>query len=243
MSFDTDRPGAKAPGLQLSEEIDRLWEGGPKYRQTAGVFPLSSDTAWLGAFVRLSGAKRFCDLGCGGGALSLQLLGRRPTLSACGMDILPEAVLSANENLRLNGWSGAFYADDLRNWRKYFQPGSFDLVVTNPPYYPASGGVAAGERGAARTESCSIAEICVSAAGLLHEGGRFCIVYPPFRLSELLVSMTEAKLEPKRIQFVMKNIHTEPCAVLVEGIRNGGMGLRIQPPILTEDEPCPENSI
>lgn len=244
MSFDTQRPGAKAPGQQLSGDIDRLWENGPVYRQARGVFPLSSDTAWLGGFVRLSGVRRFCDLGCGGGALSLQLLGRKPSLIACGMDILPEAVLSAEENLRLNGWTGEFYTGDLRDWKTHFRPGSFDLVATNPPYYPVSGGIAPGERGIARTESCSPAELCEAAAGLLHEGGRFCIVYPPFRLNELLNAMTATKLEPKRIQLVMKNIHTEPCAVLAEGVRNGGLGLRILPPILTEENaPCPENSI
>lgn len=243
MSFDTDRPGAKAPGLQLSGGIDSLWEGGPAYRQAEGVFPLSSDTAWLGEFIRLSGVKRFCDLGCGGGALSLQLLGRKPSLIACGMDILPEAVRSAEDNLRLNGWTGEYYCGDLRDWKVHFRPGSFDLVVTNPPYYPRSGGTAAGERGTARTERCTVSELCEAASGLLHEGGRFCAVYPPFRLGELLTAMTAARLEPKRLQLVMKNVYKEPCAVLAEGIRNGGTGLRILPPILTEDTPCPENSI
>ena len=244
MSFDTHRPGAKAPGLQLSGDIDRLWVDGPAYRQVPGVFPLSSDTAWLGGFVRLSGVTRFCDLGCGGGALSLQLLGRKTTLSACGMDILPEAVSATEENLRLNGWKGEYYAGDLRDWKTHFRPGSFDLAVTNPPYFPISGGVAQGERGTARTESCSLAELCEAASGLLHEGGRFCIVYPPFRLNELLNAMTVVGLEPKRLQLVMKNIHSEPCAVLAEGIRNGGTGLRVLPPILTEEnKPCPENSI
>lgn len=244
MSFDSDRPGAKAPGLQLSGNYDRLWEGGPIYRRAEGVFPLSSDTAWLGAFVRLGSVKRFCDLGCGGGALSLQLLGRKPSLTACGMDILPEAVRSAEENLYLNGFTGDYYTGDLRAWKAHFRPGSFDLAVTNPPYFPISGGVAHGERGTARTESCSLTELCEVASGLLHEGGRFSIVYPPFRLNELLNAMTKVRLEPKRLQLVMKNIHSEPSAVLAEGIRNGGKGLRVLPPILTEEnKPCPENSI
>ena len=193
--------------------------------------------------MRLSGVRRFCDLGCGGGALSLQLLGRKPSLQAAGMDILPEAVGATEENLRLNGMTGEYHIGDLREWRSFFQPGSFDLVATNPPYYPSSGGIAAGERGMARTESCTPRELCDAAAGLLHEGGRFCVVYPPFRLSELLTAMSAAGLEPKRLQFIMKNTKTEPCAILAEGIRGGGIGLRILPPILTEEASCPENSI
>lgn len=225
-------------------EPDRLWYGGPVYRQLPNVFPLSSDTAWLGAFVRLGNAKRFCDLGCGGGALSLQLLGRKGTLRAAGMDISPEAVAATWENLRLNGFDGDYYVGDLRDWGAHFRPGSFDLVVTNPPYFPDTGRTAAGNRGLARTERCSLPELCAAAASLLHEGGRFCLIFQPERLSELLCAMTDAGLEPKRLQFVLKNMQSEPSAVLAEGIKGGGRGLRIQPPILTaEVASCPESSI
>ncbi len=225
-------------------EPDRLWDNGPLYRQAPDVFPLSSDTAWLGAFVRLGSVRRFCDLGCGGGALSLQLLGRKGSLEACGMDISSAAVDAALENLGLNGFSGSYYCGDLRGWRDHFRPGSFDLVCTNPPYFPETGKRASGARGAARTESCTLAELCEAASALLHEGGRFCIVYQPERLSELLCAMTEAKLEPKRLQLVMKDMKSEPSALLAEGIKGGGKGLRIQPPILTSEvAECPENSI
>ena len=139
-------------------DLDRLWPGGPLYRQREGVFPLSSDTAWLGAFVRLNGVKTACDLGCGGLALGLQLLGRRPSIRLCALDILPEAVEAARENAALNGFSPEILCGDLREAPGLFRPGSFDLVVSNPPYHPRSGGVAPGARGVARQESCSPAE-------------------------------------------------------------------------------------
>lgn len=231
-------------GLNYVMELDSLWKGGPKYLQAPNVFPLSSDTAWLGAFVRLSGVKRFCDLGCGGGALSLQLLGRKGTLEAGGMDISAEAVAAARENLRMNGFAGEFVCCDLRDWKSHFRPGSYDLVVTNPPYFPDTGRKAAGARGDARTESCALPELCTAAASLIHEGGRFCIVFQPVRLSELCCAMTDAGIEPKRLQFVLKDTESEPSAILLEGIKGGGKGLRILPPKLTaEVAPCPENSI
>jgi hypothetical protein len=39
-------------------QYDELWKGGPKYMQEQGVFPLGSDSAWLGGFVSLSGLRR-----------------------------------------------------------------------------------------------------------------------------------------------------------------------------------------
>ena len=220
----------------MEKDLDRLWPGGPLYRQFEGVFPLSSDTAWLGAFVRLGRAKTVCDLGCGGGALSLQLLGRKPALRVSALDILPEAAAAAKHNASLNGFEMDVRCGDLRHWRLFFAPGSFDLAVSNPPYWKRSGASAAGSRGVARQESCSPSELCAAAAGLLRRRGKFCLVYPPERLGELICAMTEAGLEPKRLRLVHKDASSAPCAALLEGVLGGGKGLEILPPLFTEEE-------
>ena len=222
----------------METKLDELWPGGPHYRQFEGVFPLSSDTAWLGAFVRLGRTETVCDLGCGGGALSLQLLGRKPSLKVSALDILPEAAEAAKVNAALNGFDMDIRCGDLRDWRSFFSPGSFDLVVSNPPYWK-EGTAAVGNRGTARQESCGVSELCRAAAGLTRQRGRFCLVYPPERLGELICAMTEAGLEPKRLQMVHKDAVGAPCAVLLEGIRGGGKGLRILPPLFTEGERKP----
>lgn len=222
------------PTNNMEQAIDCLWPGGPHYRQFPGVFPLSSDTAWLGAFVRLAGVETVCDLGCGGGALSLQLWGRKPSLRISGLEILPQAAEAARMNAALNGCEMEVVCDDLRAWRAHFRPGGFDLVVSNPPYFPRSGGVAPGSRGTARQESCPPEELCAAAAGLVRVRGRVCLVYPPERLSELMCAMTGAGLEPKRLRLVHKDAQTPPSAALVEGVRGGGKGLQVLPPLLLD---------
>ncbi len=217
-------------------EPDELWPGGPKYLRREGVFPLSSDTAWLGEFVRLTGVKTACDLGCGGLALGLQLLGRRPAIALSAIDILPEAVEAAKANAALNGFSPEIVCGDLREAARLFRPRSFDLVVSNPPYYTRSGGIAGGGRGIARQESCTPAELCAAAAALLRERGRFCLVYPPERLSEMMTAMTAAGLEPKRFRLVHRDALAAPCAALLEGVLGGGKGLGVLPPLLLKEE-------
>ncbi len=220
----------------MDARLDRLWPGGPLYRQFEGVFPLSSDTGWLGAFVRLGRMKTVCDLGCGGGALSLQLLGRKPSLKVSALDILPEAAEAAKYNAALNGFPLDVRCGDLRHWRRFFPPGSFDLAVSNPPYWKLTSPAAEGGRGTARRESCPPQELCQAAAGLLHQRGRFCLVYPPERLGELICAMTAAGLEPKRLRLVHKDAVSAPCAALLEGVRGGGKGLEVMPPLLTGEE-------
>ena len=216
--------------------LDRLWPQGPLYRQFDGVFPLSSDTAWLGAFVHLGRAKMVCDLGCGGGALSLQLLGRKSTLRVSALDILPEAAEAAKYNFALNSFEAEVRCGDLRDWRSFFSPESFDLVVSNPPYWKPESPAAAGSRGVARRESCTPAELCRAAGGLLRQRGKFCLVYPPERLAELICAMAEAGLEPKRLRLVHKDAAGKPCAALLEGVKGGGKGLEILPPLLSGEE-------
>ena len=220
----------------MDMQLDQLWPGGPLYRQYEGVFPLSSDTAWLGAFVRLGRAKTACDLGCGGGALSLQLLGRKPALRMSALDILPEAAEAAQSNAALNGYALDVRCGDLRDWRRFFPPGSFDLVVSNPPYWKQSAPAAGGSRGIARRESCTPEELCRAAAGMARQRGRFCLVYPPERLGELICAMAAAGLEPKRLRLVHKDTASAPCAALVEGVKGGGKGLEVMPPLLTGEE-------
>ena len=220
----------------MDMQLDQLWPGGPLYRQYEGVFPLSSDTAWLGAFVRLGRAKTACDLGCGGGALSLQLLGRKPSLQMSALDILPEAAEAAKLNAALNGHALDVRCGDLRDWRRFFPPGSFDLVVSNPPYWKQSVPAAGGSRGIARRESCAPEELCRAASGLLRQRGKFCLVYPPERLGELICAMATAGLEPKRLRLVHKDTVSAPCAALLEGVKGGGKGLEVMPPLLTGEE-------
>jgi len=225
-------PGASAPGPELYP-TDHLWPDGPLYRAYPGVFPLSSDSAWLGDFIRLKGVKTVCDLGCGGGTLLLQVLGRKPGLSVSGIDILPQAVRAARDNLSLNGFSGDILCGDIRSCDTLFRRSAYDLVVSNPPYFPQSSDQAEGARGIARTESCSLNDLCLAAAHLLHPGGRFCLVFTPGRLSELFCALSHVGLEPKRLRLVMKNADVPPCAALVESISGGGVGLDIQPPLFT----------
>ncbi|MBQ3703450.1 MAG: methyltransferase [Oscillospiraceae bacterium] len=220
-------------------EAELLWPGGPRLLQAAH-FRLGTDCVLLADFVNTSGAKRGIDLGCASGALMLLLLERAPGLCMTGLEIVPEAASLARENMALNGFEtrGEIVTGDIREYRALFRAGSFDLVVCNPPYFPQGSGAlpSDADRAAARSELlCTLPELCAAAAYLLHTGGRAFFVHRPERLSELLVCMTAAGLEPKRLRLVCSDAEKAPSLVLVEGRRGGKPGLTIEPSLYLYD--------
>lgn len=216
-----------------------LWPGGPRLLQAAH-FRLGTDCVLLADFVNTAGARRGIELGCASGAAMLLLLTRSPALRMTGLEIVPEAAALARENMALNAFSerGEIITGDIRDHRALFRAGSFDLLVCNPPYFPQGSGALPrnGERAAARSELlCTLPEICAAAAYLLRTGGRAGFVHRPERLSELLVSLTAAGLEPKRLRLVCKDASAAPSLVLVEARRGGRPGLRAEPSLCLQN--------
>ncbi len=229
-------PGFSASMDDRAWGAEELWPGGPRYIQEPGLFPLSSDTAWLGSFLRFGGVEQALDLGCGGGALSLQMLGRRPGLRVTGVDILPRAAERTRLNGALNGWEIRTVCGDIRELDRLFPAESFDLAAGNLPYYPdSSPGSSDLRRDQARRESCPPGDLCRAAARVLRTGGRFALVYPPERLTDLMTAMRAAGLEPKRLRLVQKR-EKPPCAVLLEGRKGAKPGLEIEPTLPVGEE-------
>jgi release factor glutamine methyltransferase len=72
------------------------------------------------------------DVGCGSGAIAVTLSLERG-LPVVAADISPEALAVASENARRFGADVRFVCADVLD---AFAAGSFDLVVSNPPYVP-----------------------------------------------------------------------------------------------------------
>ena len=214
-----------------------LCPGGLSFVCDDGLFQPSTDSFLLGSFPRLKPGLRVCDLGSGTGLLGLLLFQRQRALSVTGVELLPDAVRLAEQAAARNGLADRliFRRGDLRKIRGLLPAGGFDLVVCNPPYYPAGSGRLPETEAlrAARSETgCTLEDICTAAAWLLRWGGSFCLVHKPERLTDLLCAMREAALEPKRLRFVCSKPGAAPSLVLAEGRRGGRPGLTVEPPLL-----------
>lgn len=188
------------------------------------VFPLGGDALALGDFASVKPGWRVCDLGTGSGALLLLLARRAENLSLTGIDIDPLAARTARENLEQNGLAGEIIAGDLR--KTSLPAGGFDLAVSNPPYFPVGSG---GSGSPARSEAlCSLEELCAAAARLVKNGGRFALCHRPERLADVICALRAHGLEPKRLRLVSHGPGHPPSLLLIEAVRQGKPGLRVE---------------
>ena len=120
------------------------------------VFPLGGDSLALGEFVTVKPRQQVCDLGTGSGALLLLLARRTEGLSLTGVELDPLSARTAQNNLDANGLAGEIIEGDLR--RAALPAGSFDLVLSNPPYFPVDAGTSGGHFRS--EENCTLEELC-----------------------------------------------------------------------------------
>jgi len=217
------------------ERTDRLWPDGPLFYFDDSLFAPGTDSFLLASFTRTRSGERVCDLGAGTGLLGLLLLARQPELELHNVEIQEAALALAEKTYAANGSAAAQHHADLRALDGILSPGSFNLVISNPPYFKAGSGqqAATAARQTAREENtCTVDDLCRAAARLLRWGGRFSVVYRPERLTDLLCAMRKYGMEPKRLRMVQNTASAAPSLILVEGKRGGKSGLVIEPPLI-----------
>ena len=200
-------------------------------------FPLSTDSMLLASFVRP--ARKMADLGSGCGTLGLLLCAKDASVTVRGIELNQSAHLRALENIEVNRLQERLFSQmgDVREIRALFSAGSFDGVMSNPPYFPVGSGKASEKHAQARSEeTLSLRQLCEAAAWLLPTGGRFSLVHLPGRLCDVLCELRRVGLEPKRLQWVRHKPNAPSCLFLIEAVRGGKPGLRYEPDLIEFDE-------
>ena len=226
---------ADTGGLRLDVVNDDL-----KLYQYRDGLTFGTDALLLAAYVRGDDKAEAVEFGGGTGIVSLLLAVRRKVKSILSLEIQKEYADLIGQNAAENGLSDRVtgVCCDLRD--KSACPGTFDLVVTNPPYLKAGAGLPnrSDKKNAARRELAGdIFDFCRAAGEKLKTGGRFVCVYLPDRLPDLLCAMREAGIEAKRMTVVSSDPSSLPSLVLVEGRRGGAPGMKLTRPLfLYRDE-------
>ena len=208
-------------------EMKELWPGGILY---AGD-PVGADSLALADFAGAVQAERICDLGCGC-AVVLLLLGReKPSARLFGVELRTSAAAQARDCVRANGFTDR--CEILTgDWRSVgLTGGGMDLVVSNPPYFPAgAGGVPDDpDRAAMRVESSSVRELCAQAARLLRPGGSFCLVHRCARMAEVFDALRSAGLEPRELRLMAADGDSRPRVFLCRAQKGAAPGLTVSP--------------
>lgn len=223
------------------ENIRRDPLGGGKIIYVSDSHTFGTDAVLLADFAMARKRDNALDLGTGCGIIPLLWLSGEATAHATGLEIDPAAVALGEKSAEENGWSEklSFINADLREIKTVLKCESFDLITCNPPYFKAESGFISPEnaRANARTElTCTIDDVCRAAALVLKYGGRFCMCHRPERLTDVLLSMRQHKIEPKRLRFVQDRAGKAPWLFLVEGRKGSKSSLEIQAPLIMKND-------
>lgn len=116
-------------GMSEKQEIFTLMGG--RVRMRRGFYNPTSDAVWLAAYVP-DDAKTVLDVGIGSGGVSLCILANHPDAHITGIDISDDMLSAASDNIELNRHSIELIKANIMTWRTNR---TFDIVVTNPPYF------------------------------------------------------------------------------------------------------------
>lgn len=228
--------------LKEGERLDDLQRNHYRIIQNPRKFCFGMDAVLLSGFVRIGPGETVLDMGTGTGIIPLLLAAKTDAAALTGLEIQEESVDMARRSVALNELQERvrICQGDMKEASALFGAGSFDVVTSNPPYMIEGHGLVnpASPKAIARHEVlCSFEDVARETAKLLKPGGRFFLVHRPFRLSEIMVTLSRYQLEPKRMQLVYPYVDKEPNMVLLEAVRGGNPRLAVEKPLIVYKKP------
>jgi tRNA1Val (adenine37-N6)-methyltransferase len=226
----------------LDETLDTLFEGRLRVYQSRAGYRFSLDAVLLAHFAAIREGDKAADLGAGNGAIALMLAYLHPCTRITAIEIQPAMIQRARRNVVLNGLAQriSIVSGDVRAPGTLPGPGSFDIVVCNPPYRgPLSGRVSPNpEKRIARHEfEGALTDFLEAGSVLLKRRGRLALVYPAFRAVDVLAFMRAAGIEPRRVRTVHSSSDSAASLILAEGVKGGKCDLAVQAPLMIYDQP------
>ncbi|MCF8065398.1 MAG: methyltransferase [Desulfarculaceae bacterium] len=231
------KDSSASPGGRGSQTThDRL---GPHYlEQPAQGFRFAIDSVLLADFATTAGGP-VADLGAGCGVLCVLLAARGLAGPFSALEIDPLAAGCCERNFSRAGLDGRVLAHDLSQPHPGLKPGSFALVISNPPFgRPGRGRLSPDPaRARARHELALTAEdLWQRAKELLAPGARLALCWPPSRLPQALAGLTALGLAPRRLRLVHGRVELPAKICLIEAVKDGGEELGVEPPLIVYDQ-------
>lgn len=213
-----------------------------KIVQDDNYFNFSLDSVLLPNFVKINkNTKNILDLGCGNAPITM-ILSTMTDAELYGIELQKEIYDLAMESLKINKLDNRIKIinDNIKNLDKYFKLNTFDVIVSNPPYFKIDEKSNVNEciqKTIARHEiEITLSDLVSVAKRYLNNNGTFAIVHRTDRLIEIIEEFRKNNIEPKRMRLIYPKEGKESNMVLIEGRKNGKPGLKILSPLYVHDE-------
>lgn len=186
-------------------------------RQDRCGMKVGTDGVLLGAWA--SGGRRILDVGTGTGLIALMMAQRFPDAEVYGIDLDTEAVEQARENVRASVFAPR--VNIVHAAVQDYADGTFDAIVSNPPYFEHSLKNPDKQRAVARhTDTLSYRDLIQAANRLLSADGHLSLVLPTDVLSSVESECAIYGFFSTIRLFIKTNSLKQPKRVLLEVSRN-----------------------
>lgn len=206
---------------------------GIKIVQDSDGFKFSLDSVLLANFVTLNkSTKKIMDIGSGNGIIPI-LLSLKTDAHIDGVEIQREGYLNSLESIKLNKMDNiSIFNDDIKDFYKTLESDTYDVVVSNPPYFMGNiHNINEMKKIARHSLSLDYKDVIVISKKILKNNGLLSIVHRPENLMDILMFMRSNNIEPKKIRFVYPYKGKNANILLVEGAKNGKPGLKVMDPL------------
>lgn len=184
-----------------------------RVQQDRCAMKISTDAVLLGSLAQNPSPSQILDIGTGTGVIALMLAQRFPEAQVTALEIDRAAATQADENFKESP-----FAERLKlipsSLQEFSTDWSFDLIVSNPPYFPDHLKSSDPKRNLAlHTDSLSFEALLHHASQLLTPSGQFWVILPPRQMGDFCKLAEEALLFPNsKIQIqdtTSKPVHRE----------------------------------
>jgi len=185
-------------------------------RQDRCGMKVGMDGVTLGAWALCGNPSgRILDIGCGTGIISLMMAQRYPSASILGIDIDEEAVAQARENVAGSTFAGNIIIRNIA--LQQLEEPSFDLIVSNPPYFTNSLKASGIQRIQARhNDSLPFRDLIRCSYRLLSDDGTLSLILPAEAKSDIDAEAIAVGFAPSRICRLKTSEKKPPKRVLLE---------------------------
>ena len=140
---------------------------------------VGTDAVLLGSWIKTGTAKRILDIGTGTGVIAL-MLAQKSNAMIDAIDIDENAWLQSKQNFISSPWFDRMHSRHISfQCLVEEQPESYDLIVTNPPYFHhASKPIIPSRLNARHNEALTFDDLVSGVKKLLTPAGKFCLILP-----------------------------------------------------------------